>query len=629
MRMSMLALPLLASLGCPTPPSFGGSTDVSATNGAPSTGSTEGAPESATGEVVTGDEPDAVADHRTYFLAESVTFNGFGFCEQGELNTVTKRLKDRLDDAGWKGLRLVDAETVPEDFWEGTEQPDGRDGTRGDAFRFSVYAGHGLPGLLSWGSPSPAGECFTDIREQSRLGRFSGDTAQAVMLLTSCTMDTSILWPNFELNASRQVFGFHNSPFIAGREPRDVFKRTQDGQATKDAWLDEMEDNAALGKNSPVALTVGVVADEAVQFHTATNLASGEGFLESVGEPVKGHHFEWLNNGCTPDCNLFCGDFLLDELPGLTPGTELPVVAIERPQRTADALVERAAMVVSVLQGRPASSPQRAELNDWARSVLASGDVSVVMLPGTNTLQVAYEPELDRLVVDDLTAREAARPGASELPDAGRRAAELDRATAVRDQALPELSGLLGLSHEVTFTVGTREAGTIEGGVSTGSIPFEYIFSTFGEFAGYPVIDARLELGVTRTGALSRIAVSSVDIQQVTSAVVARSPIDALHALGLEIAAQNPGMLRHHVVVARVGFATSQDSASVDVVAPVAPRLLADYVVVYPGDGVTPFASRRLPVSVPLDDPSAPVPIEDIDAPDEQGEGGHEAPANP
>ena len=47
-----------------------------------------------------------------------------------------------------------------------------------------------------------------------------------------------------------------------------------------------MEQNADIGKNSPVVLTVGVSGREAMQAHGATNLASGAGFIESVGEPV-------------------------------------------------------------------------------------------------------------------------------------------------------------------------------------------------------------------------------------------------------------------------------------------------------------------------------------------------------
>lgn len=272
------------------PATTGGTTDVSATDGAQGAGTSGG--QAGVDETGTGEgEP---FDHRTYFIGESVKFDG---CPNTDLNTITKRLRNRLDDAGWTGLRFVDDNAWPEDFQEATEEPNGEDASFGDAHRLAVYAGHGGPGLLQWGRPSDNGLCFVDIPEDARLGQLAGDTAAAVMLMTSCTLRTDILWDNFELNAARQFFGYHNSPWIGSGEPRRVFKRTQDGQSTKDAWLDEMEQNADLGKNSPVVLTAGVSGMEAMQAHGATNLASGAGFIDNVGEPADAFFFEWLNNG--------------------------------------------------------------------------------------------------------------------------------------------------------------------------------------------------------------------------------------------------------------------------------------------------------------------------------------------
>ncbi|MCX4239353.1 DUF6345 domain-containing protein [Paraliomyxa miuraensis] len=620
----------LGVFGCPgVPPTTGGTTDVSATDGAQGaeiSGGQAGVDETGTG----GGEP---FDHRTYFIGESVKFDGGGDCDNDNLNTITRSLRTRLDGAGWTGLRFVDDNAWPEDFWEASMHPNGADGTFGDAHRLAIYAGHGGPGFLQWGRPSDHGECFATIPVHSRLGQLAGDTAAAVMLMTSCTLRTDVLWDNFELNAARQFFGYHNSPWIGGGEPRRVFKRTEDGQSTKDAWLDEMEQNADLGKNSPVVLTAGVSGMEAMQAHGATNLASGAGFIDNVGEPADAFFFEWLNNGCTALCGG-CSRVAPAEVPSMLVGAKIPIVGMERPRRSAEALVDRASTLVAVLQGEPVRSVQRARLEEWAQAILASQDVTVTTLPGKPAIQVAYEPSIDRLVVDDLDARAAARPSASESVDDGKKGTELEKAGKARDQALSKLSAtmgsaLVGLPTEPTFSLTTREAGLIErGGTSTtGSIPFEYIFSTFGVFASHPVFDARLELGITRHGTLSRIAVSALAVSKISSASITRSPEEALRTLERDIEASNPKMIQYEITAARVGLAFPSGSSSS---ALASPELFADYVVAYPGNGTTPAVSRRQPVSLSLIAPSAPMLRADPDgATDDLGDLRHEAPARP
>jgi len=629
-RWIVFTLSLLGLPGCPgVAPTVGAATDSAATQGGPNTPDPS-VPTS--GDGATGGPPrESVADHRTYFIAETVNFDGGGECQNSKLNTITRRLRTRLDNAGWKGIRFVDENTWPEDFWEASLQANGVDSLYGDAHRLAIYAGHGGPGFMQWGNPSDAGECNTIIPEEARLGRLAGNTAAAVMLMTSCTLHTEFLIENFEPNAVRQFFGYHNSPYIESGEPRRVFKRTQDGQSTKDAWLDEMEQNAALGKQSPVVLTTGVSGAEAMQTHGATNLASGAGFIQSVGEPADAFYFEWLNNGCTPSCGGTCAGFVSPEFPSIPVGASVPIVHIARPRRTAAELTDRVAALVVLLQDQPMSSLQLATLNEWARSSLDTSDITVVTLPGTPEIQIAYEPVVDQLVVDNVGAREAARPVLSESPDQDRRLAELTRAKRVRDEALRELStiqdGVLGLSVDATFAIGTREAGVIEqGGARTGSIPFEYRFSAFGEFAGYPVTDARLELGVTRQGKLSRIAVSSVIVRKVSSTAVVRTPTDALRALERDITTRNPGMLRHEIMTARVGIAFPRGVARA---ALTSPELLADYVVAYPGDGTTQVVSRQYPVALSLLTQSAPAAREDPDDLDDLGDRRHEAPVRP
>jgi hypothetical protein len=101
---------LIGLCGCLTPdPSTGGTTDISDTDGGEgTTGASETGIDGGVDETA-GAEP--VADHRTYYIGESVKFDGGGECEGSRLNTVTRRLQRRLNRAGWTGLRLVGSNT--------------------------------------------------------------------------------------------------------------------------------------------------------------------------------------------------------------------------------------------------------------------------------------------------------------------------------------------------------------------------------------------------------------------------------------------------------------------------------------------------------------------------------------
>jgi len=367
----LLAAVVLALSGCPqVPPTTDGTTDASATDGAQggSDGRGNGADETGEGEI-------PAEDHRTFFIAESVKFDGGGACQNDDFNTITRRLRRRLRNAGWTGLRFVDDNAWPEDFQESTELANGADADYGDAYRLTVYAGHGGPGSLQWGRPSDNGLCGVTIPVQTRLGRLAGDTAAAAMFLTSCTLLTSsnVLWLNFDENASRQLFGYHNSPYIGSGEPRRVFKRTQDGQSTKDAWLDEMEQNADLGKNSPVVLTLGVSGMEAMAVHGSTNLSTGAGFIDNVGEPVDAYYFEWLNNGCTAICGGCSGVAPAGPpMPKMTVGSKVPIVQLTRPHRSAEDLADRSVVLVALVQGKPMSKAQRSRPSDPGRIQVGS-----------------------------------------------------------------------------------------------------------------------------------------------------------------------------------------------------------------------------------------------------------------
>lgn len=240
---------------------------------------------------------------------------------------------------------------------------------------------------------------------------------------------------------------------------------------------------------------------------------------------------------------------------------------------------------------------------------------------------MAYEPTTDRLAVDNLDARDDARPGDADAPDDARRQVELEKAAVVRDDTLRRLTdmgeGWLGVPPDAAFSLTTREAGLIERGATAGSVPFEYIFTSLGQQSGHLVLDTSLELGVTRLGKLSRIAVSAIHVRTLSSAAITRAPGDALRAFELEIQAENPKMLRHEITAAQVGFALPAGASST---ALTSLALFVDYVVVYPGDGTTPAVSRRQPVSLSLIDSSPSVPREapNGDA-DDPGDPRHEA----
>ncbi|MCX4247414.1 DUF6345 domain-containing protein [Paraliomyxa miuraensis] len=520
---------------------------------------------------------------------------------------------------------MVDDDTWPEDLWDATVEPLGLDDVYGDAHRLVVYAGHGLPGELQWGRPSDNGECRLETRKHARLGRLSGDTAAAVMLLTSCTLLTTgnELWRNFEPNAARQIFGFHDSPHIGGREPRDVFKRTQDGQSTKDAWLDEMDRNLVPGRNSPVVLTMGVTGVDAMEMHGVTNLASGAGFLDNVGEPADAFFFEWLNNGCTRDCGG-CSSLAPEDLSEseLQAGAELPIVEITRPQRSARELVARSSALVSLMQGRPVEVERRAQLERWANRVVRDVDVTVMTLPGEPRIQIAYDPSTDRLVIDHLDARDVARPRPSEAPAPERHRVFLEVAQGVRDDTLAVLDGheldWLGVPRGSTFSLSTREAGVIVSGIGSGSVPFEILFSTFGNFAGHPVFDTELEIGVTRYGELSRLGISGMQVTKIGAVALHRTPAAALERLEQEVAANDPRMLRMEVETARVGFVSPGGPSRS---ALIAPELAVDYIILHTSDGARPVVSRRYSSRVSLVSDSVPHPrLEPDGAVDDPGD---------
>jgi hypothetical protein len=590
--------------------------------GCPGTTEVVGASTAASGETgsdtASGGDGDVVEDHRSFFIGESTKFDGGGLCTNAKLNTITSSLREALVDAGWTGLRFVDENTWPEDFREASFSSIALDEVHGDAMRLSIYAGHGNVGLLQWGRPSDNGQCQNIIKIDSRLGKLAGDTAAATMLLTSCTMRADSLWPVFKDQASRQFFGYHNSPYIGHDEPRKVFKRSQDGQPTADAWLEGMVLNI-LGKNSPVVFTMGTSPDDASDTHGITNLASGQGFIQNVGEPPTNFQFELYDSGCTKVCGNCSGNSA--SVPDISTAP-VPFVKLTRQVRSTSDLVAHASTLLMPFDVGPLDVAGQARLEAWAASIVESGDVEYAKILDAPRIDLSYDPSSDLLRITDRDALARARSGPYGVVDGP---ADLHQtlelaAAAVRDelQSIPGMVDLLGTDFEVT----TREVGY--GGVDDpqpASIAFEYMFTLSGQIEGLALPDRHLGIGVTRLGELSTLTVSAVEVEIVGAVTMQRSPQQAMDALSAEVLQQYPSALGIEFVAPMVGYQLRDAEASNEVM----PSLLVGYVLEF-GPESDRVVSRRFPVRISLTDLDAP--IESLASEDPNPQGGDDRAAS-
>jgi hypothetical protein len=596
---SISALILLG--GCPdTPISFGASSTDDEVGDGTNDASTE-----------TSSEELPVDDHRTFFIGESRKYDGGGACDNDDLNTVTKTLRNELVDAGWQGLRFVDENSWPEDYRESSFDPSSLDGVYGDGTRLSIYAGHGNSLKLQWGRPSGNGACTTLIRDTLRFGRFAGDTAAATMLMTSCALRTDQVWESFKENAFRQVYGYHDSPHIGYDEARKVFERSQDGQPTAHAWLDEMEHNIH-GKNSPVVMTFGHVAGEAEAMHAETHLASGEGFIINVTEPIRDFYFEWLDNGCTVVCGG-CTDSPTT-LPQIDMGTTAPRLRLTRPLRSSIGLVERVELVLGIFAAGALSNEEAMRLETWALSVVERNDVAFARI---GDFELTYDPNSDLLRIRDREALDRARPTWTEL------GSELD-ATAIEALrsdaddlriALEMLPGLLDPLGE-GFELSTRKVGFGGDDRLARELTYEYLFTANGHFAEFEVIGSHLQIGITRLGELGSVTVAGMDVEIVGGSPIERGVEEALEAMREEFEAKHPTATAIEFVDPRVGYALREDQDQAEVDA----SLVVGIVLTFPGDGALDMVSRKSIVRMSLvsvDAGSEDLAAEDLDI--EQG----------
>jgi len=518
---SGVVLGVVLTCGCPTTTHVVGS----------STAAGDGVTGQDSGTGDSGGDGDVVEDHRTYFIGESLAFDGGVECENKDLNTVTSALREELDAAGWTGMRLVDDDTWPEDFGEATLFDGGRDDVYADVVRLAIFAGHGGAGLLQWGTPSDAGLCRLTIDSSMRLGRLAGDHAAAVMLLTSCIMRKDIAWDTFQDQGTRQLFGYHDSPGIGSDEARKVFMRSADGQPSADAWLEEMVQNAA-GKHSPAVLTLGTSPDDASDTHGLTNLASGVGLLENVGEPVSNYHYELYDSGCDTICgNCGANNAPLPELMLSAPVSTLTLI---RPQRSAAELVERASVVLEAFELAPLEPAALARLEAWAAQTVERGDVSYAQILDEPRVDLSYDPDSDQLRITDRGALARARPAPGELVDDSAVLEESLVAEAEAEGTRAALGGLLDASVLLSSTPALITRSLADGSDADPQpepVAFEYFYTWTGERDGLTLPDYEIGVGVTRLGELASVTLSLVEVEPGASLGYQRSPEQALDAL--------------------------------------------------------------------------------------------------
>ncbi|NJK31825.1 MAG: hypothetical protein HC927_05055 [Deltaproteobacteria bacterium] len=509
---------------------------------------------------------------------------------------------------------MVDENTWPEDYREGSLSVTALDGIYGDTARLSVYAGHGNVNLLQWGNPSDNGACTTTIDTTVRLGRFDGDVAAAVMLLTSCSLRTDQAWDTFRENAVRQIFGYHNSPYIGYNEARKVFKRTQDGQPTVYAWLDEMEQNGDIGKNSPVALTFGHGAGEAKAVHAQTNLAKGDGFVVNVTEPVDDYYFEWLDNGCTGSCGGCSGNAAPP--PEIVPGAMVPMVRLIRPLASSAELVARILHVLLIFGVESLAVADSERLETWADATVLAHDVGYIRI---GDIEVSYEPDAARLRIRDRGALDRARPGWDDPDQASAEEWETEqaRAEALEVRALLEAASGLGGPLAEEFEVSTRRIGFGGADRPSRSVAHEYLFTTTGRLGGQQVFGHALQIGVTRFGERSSVTISTMQAETMQDQRIKRVPAQALDALRADLEARHPAAIAVELIEPRIGYAMREDQT--DEV--VASSLVVGYVLAFPSDAPDPLVSRRRYVKISLVSLDSPPEVLEPTDPDSEDGG--------
>jgi hypothetical protein len=184
------------------------------------------------------------AKAQTYYIDESTDYGNHPPCAEGNanLNTITQSLQASMAAVGWTGSRFTNVSAWPSDFAEECSTSygggDGEDGIYADTKRLAVWAGHSLPGLVSWGFPHN-NVCVDNFEPNIRLGQMSGANTSVAMWL-GCqvlTPDTLPTQGNYEW--VREQLSWVNSIGIDDDEPGEFFDDTY-GSTDRDAWLNDM-----------------------------------------------------------------------------------------------------------------------------------------------------------------------------------------------------------------------------------------------------------------------------------------------------------------------------------------------------------------------------------------------------
>ncbi len=441
--------------------------------------------------------------------------------------------------------------------------------------------------------------------------------------MTSCTLRADVAQQTLLNNASRQFFGYHNSPYIGYDEARKVFKRTQDGQSSRDAWLDEMEQNADIGKNSPVVVTFGTSGQDALDSASSINLASGAGLITNVGEPADNLIVTWYNNGCTPACGGNCTP-LPPPPPSLPVGVglkdPLPLVELERPVRTQAQLLAEVEFMLPLFGVDSASVVDRAALKAWARRADVEAELAFAEVAQNPRITVSYDPIEDRLWITDIDALELARPAVAERTGQAPAKPPVDELKAVALELRNALqtrapSAELGVS----LAVSTREEGYFDPSFGfSGTTAVEYRFEFGGRFEGLDLPARSVRVGVSRRGELSSIVSAGMHANTVGSLPVLRMPNEAIATFEAQLRRRYPEADSVQFTDIQVGYALPEESPGMVA----EPSVLLRYSLVFEDTSTGDvMVSRSEPVSLSLVSADLdPIPLAALDPHPDRGD---------
>jgi hypothetical protein len=331
---------------------------------------------------------------------------------------------------------------------------------------------------------------------------------------------------------------FHNSPYIAGNEAADVFKNTQEGQSNAESWLNEMEDNIGIGRNSPVVMTIGDTFENALSQHLSARLATGDGLDLDLDQYDTAFVFEFIDNGCSDKCGN-CPATPSSSRP--TAPSFSPILNLSRPARSATNVRDRASSLSEIMLGRPLSSAEFDDLERGASSgVNEDPSTSFLGQPIRQhpELHFKYNPITDSLSITDSTnAQEAGRALLARrnsdptIPQARIIAAE---------RAGLDVIGLLKEKHlisgDLSITLSRRVVGTgILGDGIVDEAVSEVRLRATPEIEGGRLLDAWASVAVSPTGEIVQLSLRGLEVDVVEYATVLITYDDAKVALLSEI----------------------------------------------------------------------------------------------